>query len=289
MLQIKKLSPGQFPSALREIPEPPDELWIRGALPDENENTFLAVVGSRKYSRYGRDVCEKLISGLRGYPVVIVSGLALGIDGIAHRAALDAGLKTIAIPGSGLDPSVIYPRMHSSLAEEIVESGGALISEFPPDFRATDWSFPKRNRLMAGFSKAVLIVEAEEKSGTLITARMALDYNRDVLAVPGDIFSPNASGANRLIRQGATPITGSEELLLALGFEVGKNPGEALGDLAGATESEKKLWSILAEPMARDEIFHQSRMPVQEFNAVLSLLEIKGLITEELGEIRRSL
>ncbi|MEK7614308.1 MAG: DNA-processing protein DprA [Patescibacteria group bacterium] len=288
MLQIKKLSPGQFPSALREIPQPPDELWIRGELPDENENTFLAVVGSRKYSRYGRDVCEKLISGLQGHKVVIVSGLALGIDGIAHRAALDANLKTIAIPGSGLDPSVIYPRMHAALAEEIVENGGALISEFPPDFRATDWSFPKRNRLMAGFSKAVLIVEAEEKSGTLITARMALDYNRDVFAVPGDIFSPNASGANRLIRQGATPITRSEELLLALGFEVGENRERALGELAGATEPEKKLWSILTEPMARDEIFHQSRMSVQEFNAVLSLLEIKGLITEELGEIRRN-
>lgn len=287
--QIRKLSPAEFPSALREINDPPKELWLRGKLPDENENIFLAIVGSRKYSRYGKEVCEKLIAGLRGYPIVIVSGLALGIDAIAHKAALDTGLITLAIPGSGLHPQSLYPRTNVSLGEEIIARGGALISEFEPEFRATEWSFPQRNRLMAGMSKAVLVIEAEEKSGTLITARLALDYNRDVLAVPGDIFSPNASGTNRLVKQGATPITSSDELLRALGFEPDDNVQNTDELLKNSTEGEQNLWELLREPIPRDELFTESGMSVQDFNTNISLLEIRGLITEELGEIRRNI
>ncbi len=289
MIQIKKLSPDKFPSALKEIPDPPKELYLRGELPDENENIFLTVVGSRKYSRYGRDACERLILGLRGYPIVIVSGLALGIDGIAHKSAMEAGLKTVAVPGSGLSPQVLYPRSHISLVEEILENGGALLSEFEPDFQATEWSFPQRNRIMAGLSKAVLIIEAEERSGTLITARMALDYNRDILAVPGEIFSPNALGTNRLIRQGATPITSSDELLRALGFEPDENKNFSSETLIDASENEQKLWEILSEPIPRDELVSLSGLSIQEFNTALTLLEIKGFISEELGEIRRNI
>ena len=287
MIQIRKLSPSSFPSALREIADPPKNLWLRGELPDEKENIFLAVVGSRKYSRYGKDVCEKLISGLSGYPIVIVSGLALGIDAVAHRAAIDAGLKTLAVPGSGINPSVIHPRVNAMLAEEIISKGGALLSEFEPDFHATIWSFPQRNRIMAGLSKAVLVVEAEEKSGTLITARLALDYNRDVLAVPGDIFSPNASGTNRLIRQGATPITTSEELLSALGFNPEESGDNNLREPNDATDAEQKILKLLQEPVSREELFSESDMSIQEFNTTLSLLEIKGFIAEEMGEVRR--
>ncbi len=288
-ISIKKLSPPSFPAALREIADPPKELWLRGTLPGD-ENVFLSVVGSRKYSRYGKDACENLIAGLRGYPIIIVSGLALGIDGIAHKAALDADLVTLAIPGSGLHPDVLYPRIHAELAEEIVARGGALLSEFEPNFRATEWSFPQRNRLMAGIARAVLIIEAENKSGTLITARLALDYNRDVLAVPGEIFSPNAEGTNRLIRQGATPITSSEELLRALGFEpneTGKEAAEIF--LREATETEQNLWKLLGESITRDELIEKSGMTARDFNTALSLLELKGLITEELGEIRRKI
>lgn len=288
MIQIIKLHPDSFPSALREIADPPKELYLRGELPDENEHVFLTVVGSRKYSRYGREACEKLIAGLRGYPIVIISGLALGMDGIAHRAALDTGLKTIAVPGSGISPQIIHPRTHFNLSEEIVSSGGALLSEFEPNFHATLWSFAQRNRIMAGLSKAVLIIEAEDRSGTLITARLALEYNRDVLAVPGEIFSPNAAGTNRLIRQGATPITGSEELLRALGFEPDDAPMSGYDILSDATPDEKKLWEILSESMERNELMSESELSIQDFNTALSLLEIKGLITEELGEIRRN-
>ena len=210
---IDTLSREEFPPALLEIPQVPEKLFVAGELPNPSEYYYLSVVGSRKYTSYGKEVCERIISGLAGYPICIVSGLAMGIDGIAHRAALDAGLRTIAVPGSGLDQSVIYPRTHLGLAKEIIENGGTLLSEYEPDFRATPWSFPQRNRIMAGLSQGVLIIEAEEKSGTLITARMALDYNRNVFTVPGPIFSATSKGTNNLLRQGATPIPSAKNFL----------------------------------------------------------------------------
>ena len=202
-----------------EIPQPPEDLWIIGELPSE-DLIYLCVVGSRRNTAYGREACEKIIAGLKGYPIVIVSGFAMGIDTIAHKKALQVGLKTLVFPGSGLSDEAMYPKSNVRLIREVVEKGGCLISEFEPDFKATQWSFPMRNRLMAGISKAVLIIEAEEKSGTLITARLTTEYNRDLLVVPGSIFSPNSKGVNKLLHQGATPITCSEDVLEALGFEL---------------------------------------------------------------------
>ncbi|MES3005459.1 MAG: DNA-processing protein DprA, partial [Patescibacteria group bacterium] len=135
------------------------------------DTKFLCVVGSRQYTSYGKELCISLIKSLAGRPVIIISGLALGIDGIAHQTALDVGLPTIAVPGSGLHPNVLYPRSHLHLAEKIIEKGGLLASEYEPQIRASPWSFPMRNRIMAGLSHAVLIIEAEENSGTLVTAR----------------------------------------------------------------------------------------------------------------------
>ncbi len=283
--KIQKIAPEDFPPQLLEIPQPPDELYICGTMPSK-DMIHLAVVGSRKHTTYGKDACEKLIKGLRGYPIVIVSGLALGIDSIAHRAALDAGLATIAIPGSGLNSKVIYPATNIGLAEKIVESGGCLLSEFAPDFRATVWSFPQRNRIMAGLCKAVLIIEAEEKSGTLVTARLALDYNRDVLVVPGSILSSNSDGPNRLIRTGATPIRSSIDILEALGFDTKIELGNQISreDLSG---DEQKIFELLVEPLPRDELIRQSGLPVGQLNGMLSIMEIKGFITESLGEIHR--
>src|SRR5581483_11593908 len=197
----------KIPSSLREIPQPPKQLWIEGELPDPETHIYVAVVGSRRASTYGKEVVSKIISGLAGQPFVIVSGLAIGIDGCAHRAALEVGLPTVAVPGSGLDRKILYPSVHRGLAEEILRSGGALLSEFDPTFRATPWSFPQRNRIMAGLCRGVIIIESSLKSGTLITARLALDYNRDVFAVPGSIFSENSSGPHSLLSQGAAPVT----------------------------------------------------------------------------------
>lgn len=284
-MEIKKLPKNKFPSALLEIPQPPEELWIIGELPPE-DLIYLSVVGSRKFTSYGKEACEKIIAGLKGYPIVIVSGFAMGIDTIAHKKAMQVGLKTLVFPGSGLSAEAMYPKTNVRLMEEIVDSGGCLISEFEPDFKATTWSFPMRNRLMAGISKAVLIIEAEEKSGTLITARLTTEYNRDLLVVPGSIFSSNSKGVNKLLRAGATPITSSEDVLEALGFEIpGKEEKQAKLFLDLLPE-EKKVVDLLREPIPRDDLIRAMKMPTPTANALLSVMEIKGLIKEELGEIR---
>ncbi len=286
MHDIIKLKYKQFPKALLEIPQPPTELYMQGVLPPE-EYIHLAVVGSRKHTSYGRDVCEKLIKGLKGYPIVIVSGLALGIDSIAHRTALSVGLITLAMPGSGLDRRALYPKTNVRLADEIIESGGCILSEFPPLLKAELYTFPKRNRLMAGISKATLVIEAAEKSGTLITARMALDYNRDVLVVPGSIFSSTSSGTNKLIHQGATPITTSEDILEALGFEIERPKQTDKEKYADCSPEEMKLIGLLSEPIERDLLIRESGMDTPTANALLSIMEIKELIKEEFGEIRK--
>ncbi|HCY17806.1 MAG: protecting protein DprA protein [Candidatus Nomurabacteria bacterium GW2011_GWF2_35_12] len=284
-MQIRKLPKEKFPEALLEIPQPPEELWIIGDLP-KDKLIYLCVVGSRKFTSYGRESCEKIIAGLRGYPIAIVSGFALGIDTIAHKKAMQTGLKTIVFPGSGLSDEAMYPKTNVRLMREVVESGGCLISEFEPDFKATQWSFPMRNRLMAGISKAVLIIEAEEKSGTLITARLATEYNRDVLVVPGSVFSSNSKGTNKLIRQGATPVTCAEDVLEALGFEKPKDKEKQATLFSDLSPEEKKVVLLLREAMPRDDLIRAMEMPTPNANAILSIMEIKELIKEEMGEIR---
>jgi DNA processing protein len=180
----------------------------------------------------------------------------------------------------------MYPKTNAKLAEEIVEHGGCLISEFEPDFKATLWSFGKRNRLMAGISKATLIIEAGEKSGTLITARLTTEYNRDLLVVPGSIFSPSSKGANRLLHQGATPVTCAEDVLEALGFELEKSVDKQAKLFADLSSEEKMVVDLLLEPIPRDELIRAMDMSTPNAQALLSIMEIKGLIKEEMGEIR---
>lgn len=286
MAVVTSLSPSDFPPLLSEIPDTPKQLFIRGKVPDWNKK-FLCVVGARRYTQYGKEACETLIRGLASYPIVIVSGLALGIDSIAHEAALGARLTTVAVPGSGLDSSVLYPATHRGLAEKIIANGGALLSEFEPNFKATPWSFPQRNRIMAGMSHAVLVIEAEKKSGTLITSRLATEYNRDVFTVPGSIFSPNTEGPHMLLRLGATPVTNSGELLEALGFKKTEE-AQASRDYKDCTPEEQKILHLLQEPMARNVLIQKLKLPIHQANAILSVLEIKGLIRENFGEIHLS-
>lgn len=282
--EIQILENEAIPEMLREIADAPSKIYLKGKLPTP-DTKILCVVGSRKYTQYGKDVCEKLISGLRGYNICVVSGLALGIDGIAHRSALDAGLKTIAVPGSGLDESVLYPSSHKQLALKILESGGALISEFEPDFRATPYSFPQRNRIMAGMSHAILVIEAEIKSGTLITSKFATEYNRDVFTVPGSIFSKNSEGPNMLIRLGATPVRNSEDILEALGFKINETPQNLELKYSDCGDEELLVIKILVEPMIKDELIRAMKMPISKASTIISIMEIKGLIKESLGEI----
>lgn len=286
-MNLATLSPNDFPRRLKEITDPPKKLYIKGELPREDYK-WLCVVGSRKYSPYGKAVCENLIAGLAGLPVVIVSGLALGIDGIAHRSALSAGLKTVGVPGSGLSPEVLYPSASRSLADDILRSGGALISEFEPDFKATQWSFPQRNRIMAGLSDAVMVIEAELKSGTLITSRLATDYNRDVFAVPGSIFSTTSEGPHMLIQKGAAVVSSTAALREALGFTENKNSELSARNHSDCSPDEKKILEILKTPMPRDLLADSLDMPFSKLNTIISVLEIKKLIKEEMGELRRT-
>lgn len=210
------------------------------------------------------------------------------MDTIAHKAALRAGLHTVAIPGSGLSRSVLHPHSNRRLADEIINTGGCLLTEYEPEYPAGIHTFPKRNRIMAGLAQAVLIIEAGERSGTLITARLATEYNRDVLVVPGSIFSPNSAGTNRLLSQGATPITSSDNLLVALGFDTSENTEKNRTlDLADLSLLERDIIELLSvEPLPRDELINSLEASVSEINTALSVLEIKNIITETLGELR---
>jgi DNA processing protein len=284
---IRSLAPEEYPELLKEIPDPPQSLRYEGVLPTPG-NKLLAVVGSRKFSPYGREACEMLISGLSGEPVTIVSGLALGMDSIAHRAALKTGLQTIAIPGSGLDRRFIAPRSHANLADEIVANGGGLISEFEDQMvYPGPWIYPKRNRIMAGMCHATLVVEADIKSGTLITSRLATEYNREVGAVPGPIYSNTSGGPHMLMRLGAALIRDHNDLLELLGLKR-KDEAPSLMDIEDLSDEEKIFIEILENPLSRDQLVQKSRLDTGVANAILSLLEIKGLIKEELGEVRRT-
>lgn len=283
-MEIKQLQQQDWPEALLEINDPPEQLNYRGQKPNWT-STFLTVVGSRKYSSYGKEVCEKLITGLKGYDITIVSGLALGIDGIAHKSALTNNLKTIAVPGSGLDDTVLYPKSNLTLAKQILQAGGTLLSEFDPLEMASSWTFPKRNRIMAGLSQTILIIEAVDKSGTLITARLALDYNREVCVVPSSIFSRYGIGSNKLLRQGATVINNSEDLLETLGFNSKNNFTQTQIDLTNCSSEEQQILELLKEPKSRNELIQQSQLTVSQTNIILSTMEIKGFIKESLGKI----
>lgn len=279
---------------LLELHDIPKELHIRGTLPEITLDEYgrgtpriLTIVGSRKNTSYGRQALEMLLASLKGHDVVILSGLALGIDGLAHRAALKNNLMTISIPGSGLNEKVIYPSAHRNLAQEIITSGGALISELPHDTRAALWTFPMRNRIMAALSDAVLFIEAEEKSGTLITSRQALELGRDIGAVPGDIFSPTAFGTNMLIREGAYPISSPENLFDLLHLSKIESSVQENSVQKTYTPHEKIIMEILRESTDKDTLFAISQLSFEDFISAFSSLELNNQIEETFGEVRR--
>jgi DNA processing protein len=281
---VRSLAVDEFPPLLHEIPGPPAQLFSRGILP-RGDTKLLAVVGSRNYSNYGKQTVEYLLEGLRGYDITIVSGLALGIDALAHTAALENGLTTLAVPGSGLDDSVIYPRKHVGLAHRILESGGGLLSEFDPYFYATKWSFPQRNRIMAGMSHATLVIEASEKSGTLITARLTADYNRELLVVPGNIFSENSKGPHQFLKLGAIPVTSPDDILEALQLE---RRDETHAVVVSLSEAEEQVVTLLTSPTDRDTLIRALDMDTQEANILLMHMELSGSIRESNGIFYRT-
>ncbi|MEK7575545.1 MAG: DNA-processing protein DprA [Patescibacteria group bacterium] len=290
-MERKVLKLEQFPRLLQEIPSPPKELYVIGELPPENSpnseagKIWLAVVGTRRFSTYGKEACERIIRGLRGYNFVIVSGLALGIDSIAHRAAITNNLPTIAVPGSGLDNNVLHPHSHKKLAEEIVRSGGALVSEFPWDMPAGVYTFPQRNRIIAGLCKGTLIIEAPEKSGALITANFSLEFNREVFSVPGSIFNENSKGTNKLIKMGAIPVTSADDILDA--FDIPRQGDNLKLNLPNLSSLEQKILEALIEPIAKDDLIRKLGLPAPEINSTLTIMQINGIIKQSGGEIYR--
>ena len=281
-MDIRKLNKSEYPKNLLEIPDPPKNLNIIGKLPT---GIYISFVGSRAYTSYGKNVCEKIIKDLRNYNVVIVSGLAIGIDALAHKEAIKNNLKTVAIVGSGLNENVLYPKINLDLAKEIINNDGAIISELDNNEGATKYTFPKRNRLIAGISEAVVIIEAQRKSGTTITARLAIDYNKDLFVVPHSIFSEMGEGCNHLLKEGAAVITSGNDIMEALNVELKNIQHNQNAD--NLTDIEKMVIDKITYEITKDELSSMLDMNISDIQSTLILLEIKGLIKEEYGKIRK--
>lgn len=282
-MEIVETTPKNVSRSLCEIPDPPKKLWMSGTKAPKG-HTYLCVVGSRALTPYGREVTTRLIAGLRGYPISIVSGLALGADSVAHRAALTAGLHTIAIPGSGLSEKAISPRSNAGLAKDIVASGGLLLSEHPPEYLPRPYDFPSRNRIMVGMSDAVLMIEAGEKSGSLISARLAGEYGRELLCIPHRIGDSNGFGSHLFLRLGATLVTESSHILDALRL----SPVEAkTSPLPLLDQNELYIWSLLETPQSKADLIRTAGLSASDTITLLVTLELKGLTKEEYGLWRR--
>ncbi len=265
-----------YPSRLKEIYDYPPLLYIRGSLLPEDE-WCLAVVGTRRATAYGRQVTEEIVADLVGSKITIVSGLAKGIDSVAHRTALEAGGRNIAVFACGLD--TVYPSENVELARRIMQQG-ALMSEYPMGTRPRAEYFPRRNRIMSGLSLGVLVIEAGETSGAMITARMALEQNREVFAIPGGILSPTSKGTNRLIQEGAKLVGDYTDILEELNLTAVAHQIE-MKEIIPASDTESMLLQKLgAEPMHIDEVCRSSGLSISAVSSTLAMMELKGLVKQ---------
>lgn len=264
-----------YPPLLREIHDPPKRLFVRGTLPGAEALCF-AVVGSRTPSHYGKQATPMVVEPLAAAGLVIVSGLAYGIDALAHEAALNAGGITTAVLGTGVDDASLYPQTHKKLAQRIVDAGGAVISEYPPGTPGQQGHFPARNRIIAGMSRGVLVVEAKEKSGALITADLATRENRDVFAMPGPITSPTSVGPNRLIRDGAKPVLEAADILDEYGVVQPTTHDQRPTTL---TDDERRVLDALEQDALHvDALARSLDLPAAQLTSLLTTLELRGLI-----------
>lgn len=270
-----------YPQLLRQIPQPPPLLYYRGKLAD-SEELCVAVVGTRKISPYGRSITPELVAPLVER-MTIVSGLAYGVDALAHQTTLDNSGRTIAVLGCGLDDPSIYPRHHVALANEIIDHGGLLLSEYPPGRPALAQHFVARNRIIAGLSKGVLVIECSLKSGALITADHAKDQDREVYAVPGPIYSPGSQGPYKLLKEGATLVTNAQDIIEDLKIEI--NLQTAPRNFASLTPQEQIVLDLVTqEPILVDDILASINLEPHVVTAALTFLEIKGQIRNVGGQ-----
>lgn len=285
-LELKKenisiLSPfldeNDFPKNLREISGAPLALFVKG----EEKNIYrkqLAIIGTRRPTIYGKQTTEKLTNQIAQAGLTITSGMAIGIDSLAHKFAIENNQPTIAVLGNGLSNKILSQSFTYKLSQEIISSGGTLVSEYPPNFRATKFTFPARNRIISGLSLGVLVIEAGEKSGSLITARYALEQNREIFAVPGNIFSSQSIGTNWLIKEGAVPVTDANDILSVFGFSVEINSRTKSTIKFENPEEETIYKTINHEPMPIDKIAKIAKIDSKKLSSKLSLMELKGLI-----------
>ena len=265
-----------YPSRLKEIYDYPPLLYVRGSLLPEDE-WCLAVVGTRRATVYGRQVTEEIVADLARSKITIVSGLAKGIDSVAHHSALEAGGRSLAVFACGLD--TIYPSENANLARSIIQQG-ALISEYPLGTRPRAENFPRRNRIMSGLSLGVLIIEAGETSGAMITARLALEQNREVFAVPGSILSPASIGTNHLIQEGAKLVRDYTDILEELNLMAVAHQIEMKEVLPASDTESLLLKQLRAEPTHIDEVCRSSGLPISTVSSTLAMMELKGLIKQ---------
>jgi DNA processing protein len=272
-----------YPPLLAQIPDPPARLWVRGDSPlDVLGRAAVAIVGARACSGYGRAVARLLAAEAARGGAVVVSGLARGVDGEAHRGALGADGITVAVLGCGIDRD--YPAAHAELARSIVGQGGLVVSEYEPGTEPAPWRFPARNRIIAGLALATVVVEARERSGALITADFALEDGREVLAVPGEITSALSAGTNNLLRQGATPATCVADVLEAIGLEPKLEPVAPSDPVAAAI-----LEAVGAGATTVDELARAADLTAGELAAALAVLELEGAVTLDEGVVRSTI
>lgn len=280
----------RYPRLLLEIYNPPVGIYVKGTLPDDGLDT-VAIIGARKCSRYGASVAYRIAKDLARANIVVVSGMARGIDSMAHKGILDGGGRTIAVLGCGVD--ICYPAENLALMEQIAENG-CVISEYPPGTPAIPKNFPFRNRIISGLSQIVVVVEAGKKSGTLITADLALESGRDVFVVPGNVTSALSEGTNDLIKQGCPIVTEGNDILFELGIAFQEKERKSFCKKAGQslTPEEERVYGMITDgtPVAAETICRKLHMDIQEIQYILSLLELSGLIQKvpQAGYIRES-
>jgi DNA processing protein len=277
-VELVRVIDSAYPALLKGVPDAPAVLFVKGQLPG-NDEPAVAVVGTRRATAYGRQAAEKIAGELARAGVVIVSGLARGIDAVAHNAALAAGGRTIAVLGSGVDR--IYPSEHKGLAQRVVGSG-ALVSEFPLGEPPDAPNFPRRNRIVAGLARGTLVIEADRESGALITVDFALEQGRDVYAVPGSIFSPVSRGTNSLIKDGAKPVTSAEDILED--FEMRAVEAVSPPPAADTDEEAVVLALLSTDPMHIDDIGRLARLPMSILGGTLAMMELKGMARQVGGQ-----
>ena len=274
-IKVTKIEDKEYPEELKKIKDAPKVLYYRGTLPNTEEKC-IAIVGTRRYSPYGQQVALKISGELADVGLTIVSGLAPGIDTFSHRAVVEKKKRTIAVLGTGLDEKSIYPQTNLDLSKKIIEYGGCLISELPEGTPGSKFSFPRRNRIISGLSLAVLVIEAKEKSGSLITADYATKQSKKLLAIPGQIYSQNSAGPNKLIKNGAKLITSTADILKELGLQ---QPEIIKNSIEAECEEEKIIMDALKdEPLQVDKIIEKTKLSASVVSSTLALMEISGKI-----------